>query len=210
MSGETLSQSAYRRLKEDIVEGRIPAESVLSERGLADSLGISRTPLRTAVSRLEAEGVLDRLPNGVILVRSITVEQLMEIVKMRQLLESAAAGRAAGFPMTPDLASSRDEMQALAEGEAVVFDRFWEKDEVFHMAVARAARLALLPDILVEQRAIARRCSLTRTYDSFRDQAREHVAIADAIADGDAPRAHAAMWHHFDNVRARFLQTFGG
>lgn len=210
MSGETLSQAAYRRLKDDIVQGRTPAESVLSERGLAEDLGISRTPLRTALSQLENEGVIDRLKNGVILVRSVTVEQLFEIVKLRQQLESAAAARAAGYPPTQELAGLRDEMQAFATGTHTGFDAFWAADERFHMAVARAARLEILPGILAEQRAIARRCTLTRTYDTFTDQAREHVEIIDAIDQGDAEAAHAAMWQHFEHVRDRFLQTFSG
>lgn len=210
MSGETLSQTAYRQLKADIVQGRIEAESVLSERGLAEDLGISRTPLRTALSQLENEGVIDRLKNGVILVRSVTVEQLFEIVKLRQQLESAAAARAAGYPMTPELTALRREMQSIVEGAEIPFDAFWEADERFHMAVARAARLNIFPAILAEQRAIARRCTLTRTYDSFTDQAREHVEIIDAIAAGDPKAARAAMWRHFEHVSERFLQTFSG
>lgn len=210
MSGETLSDTAYRRLKSDISEGRIAAESVLSERGLAENLGISRTPLRTALSQLENEGVIDRLKNGVILVRSVTVEQLFEIVTLRQQLESAAAARAAGFPIPPELSDLRSEMQRFVEGGETAFDTFWEVDERFHMAIARAARLTLLPDLLAEQRAIARRCTLTRTYDSFTEQAREHVEIIDAIGAGDGDGARTAMWRHFDHVRERFLHTFSG
>ena len=52
----------------------IPAETVLSERALTETLGVSRTPLRAAISRLESEGMVDRLSNGVVLVRSVTVE----------------------------------------------------------------------------------------------------------------------------------------
>lgn len=210
MTRETLSQTAYNRIKDDIAQGRIPEESVLSERVLADSLGISRTPLRTAMSQLEKEGVIDRLNNGVVLVRSVSVEQLIEIVKMRQKLESAAAGRAASYPLPQELADLRAEMQRLRNGSGTDFDIFWEADERFHTAVARAARLTLLPDILAEHRAVARRCSLTRTYDSFTDQADEHIAIIDAIERGDAAGAQDAMWQHFTHVRGRFLQTFSG
>ncbi len=210
MNGVTLSQSAYLRLKDDIIQGRIAAESVLSERGLAEDLGISRTPLRIALSQLENEGAIDRLNNGVILVRSVTAEQLFEIVKLRQQLESAAAARAAGYPMTPELSRHRDEMQRVADGAETEFDAFWGADEQVHIAIARMAQLVILPGILAEQRAVARRCTLTRTYVSFTEQAREHLAIIDAVAGGDPDAAHAAMWLHFDHVRERFLQTFTG
>jgi DNA-binding GntR family transcriptional regulator len=208
MSGVTLADTAYVRLRDDIVAGRIPAETVLSERALTETLGLSRTPLRAALSRLENEGMVDRLSNGVVLVRSVTVEQLLQIVQLRQRLEAAAAGRAAEFGLTDELVETRAQMQAIVDGAPVSFDAFWEADGRFHGAVARAARLELLPGIIDEQRGIARRCTLTRTYDTFVEQAREHVEIIDAIAAHDAERAAVCMAKHFDHVRARFLGTF--
>lgn len=210
MGRETLSQSAYRRIREDIVAGRIREESVLSERVLAEGLGISRTPLRTAIAQLEKEGIVDRLNNGAILVRSVTVEQLIEIVMMRQKLESATAARAAQYPLTEELAALKDDMLSVIADDNTDFDTFWEIDERFHSAVAHAARFTLLPEILSEQRAVAWRCSLTRSYNSFTDQAREHVDIIDAIARNDEEGAYAAMSLHFTRARSRFLQTFSG
>lgn len=208
MSGATLADTAYARLRDDIVAGRIPGETVLSERGLTESLGVSRTPLRAAISRLESEGMVDRLANGVVLVRSVTVEQLLQIVQLRQALERAAAGRAATYGATDALLQIRDRMRRIVEGAPISFDAFWQEDGSFHRAVAEAAQLALLPGIIAEQRGIARRCSLTRTYDTFVDQAREHVQIIDAIAARDSTRACALMAGHFDHVRTRFLGTF--
>lgn len=205
MRSETLAQAAYHRIKQDILQGRIKPETVLSERELADQQGISRTPLRSALSRLERERVINRLENGVLLVRSVSVEQLMEVVQLRQALEGAAAARAAGFGITPELAELREVMAAYAQGRNVAFDDFWAEDDRFHLAVARAARLELLSAILAEQRAIARRCTITRTHGRFTDQAREHIAVIDAIASGAGEDARAAMRRHFENVRTRFL-----
>ncbi|AGT08544.1 GntR family transcriptional regulator [Paracoccus aminophilus] len=205
MTTETLAQSAYRRIKQDILEGRITPETALSERELAEALGISRTPLRSALSRLEREAVISRLGNGVLLVRAVSVEQLMEIVQLRQNLEAAAAARAAGYGMTPELEAVRQVMADYVEGRDAAFDEFWAEDDRFHMAVAHAARLSILPAILAEQRAIARRCTITRTHDCFADQAREHLAVIEAIAARAPEAASAAMAAHFENVRARFL-----
>ena len=204
----TLSDRAYAQLRDDITAGRIPGETVLSERGLTETLGVSRTPLRAAISRLESEGYVDRLNNGVVLVRSVTVEQLLQIVQLRMTLESAAAARAADHGPTDRLLGLRDDMQAIVSGQPTTFAAFWEADGAFHRAVAESARLHLLPDILDDQRRTAHRCSLTRTYDSFVDQAREHDGIAQAIIDRDPDTAAHRMTAHFDNVRARFLGTF--
>ncbi|WP_138466634.1 GntR family transcriptional regulator [Poseidonocella sp. HB161398] len=207
--GETLAQRAYREIKQAILEARIAPEDVLSERQLAEQTGVSRTPLRSALSRLEREGVIGRMANGALVVRPVSVEHLLEIVALRRALESAAAARAAGRGPSPELDASEAETRPYAEGASTAFDRFWEVDDRFHDAVARAAGLELLPEILAEQRVIARRCTITRTHDRFAEQACEHLAVIDAIRAGDSAAAAAAMAAHFDNVRARFLGWLG-
>ncbi|WP_062212423.1 GntR family transcriptional regulator [Aureimonas sp. AU12] len=202
---ETLAQQAYRDIKQRILEGVFATGDVLTERALAASSGISRTPLRAAVSRLEKESVITRLPNGALMIQPVALEQLLEIVQVRRLLESAAAGRAAGRPFTPALEASRAVMQAYSEGEDAAFEQFWLDDDRFHDAVAEAAGLALLPEMLTEMRSIARRCTITRTHDRFAEQAREHLAVIDAIAAQDPAGAGAAMERHFDSVKSRFL-----
>ncbi|WFR99309.1 GntR family transcriptional regulator [Rhizobium tumorigenes] len=203
---ETLAQQAYRDIKQRILEGAIKAGDLLTERTLAVESGISRTPLRAAISRLQKEGVVSRLTNGTLMILPVSVEQLLEIVQIRRLLEGAAAARAAGRPMTAALVEARRVMRAYVEAEDVAFDRFWMDDDAFHEAVAAAAGLHLLPGMLQEMRSIARRCTITRTHDRFAEQAAEHIAVIDAIEARDADAAAAAMEAHFDSVRSRFLK----
>ncbi|BCH30129.1 GntR family transcriptional regulator [Mesorhizobium sp. L-8-10] len=205
MSSQTLSQNAYHSIKDDIATGRIAPNTILSERDLADRLGISRTPLRSAMSRLERENVIDRLANGALLVRAITIEQLLEIVQLRQILERSAAARAAEFGPTPALLEVREAMTRYLDDGKATFDDFWRDDELFHLGVALAARMELLPELLAEQRAIVRRSTIIRTHDNFADQAKEHIAVIDAIVDGNPAAARAAMSLHFDNMRTRTL-----
>lgn len=202
---ETLAQQAYRRIKTRMLESGNAAGQVLTERSLAKDFGISRTPLRSAISRLEKEGVIDRLDNGVLVIRQVSVEQLLEIVQVRRLLEGTAAARAAETGMTDRLAAARQIMQAYASGRQTNFDTFWADDDAFHDAVVAAPGFSLLPAMIRDMRAIARRCTITRVHDRFADQAREHIAVIDAIEAGDGPAARAAMEAHFDSVRTRFL-----
>jgi len=203
---DPLSQQAYQTLKRMILDGIYTAEDVLSERILAEACGVSRSPLRAAVARLENEGVISRLANGALTIRAVTVIQLLEIVQTRRILEGLAAERAAGFSPTPRLLAVRDEMHRLLDSTDVPFDDFWRGDSEFHHAVAETARLALLPGILDELRTVARRCTIVRTRDTFVQQAREHLAIIDRIMERDPRGARAAMESHFDNTRARFLE----
>lgn len=204
MTGSSLTQRAYARLREDILSGAIGASTVLSERDLAETFGISRTPLRSALSRLESEGLIERLANGALLVRSVTVEKLLEILRLRQIVEAAAAARAARHGVTPALSAARDAAMKFIDTPSD-FESFWAEDEKFHMAVADAAKLVVLPKILAEQRAIVRRSTIIRTHARFDQQSREHIAVIDAIAAQDPDAAHAAMSVHFEAMQARSL-----
>ncbi|MDB6454218.1 GntR family transcriptional regulator [Falsirhodobacter sp. 20TX0035] len=201
---ETLAQRAYDNIKQDILNGGIPGGTILSERVLAERTHISRTPLRAALSRLEREGVVGRLSNGALTVRPVSAEQFLDVLALRRVLEGAAAARAV---MTDALEASAKEMQRCASGEAMDFDTFWAMDDRFHTAVVRAAGLSLLPAILDEQRAVARRSTIVRRLDVFTDQGHEHLAVIDAIRRGDPAGAAAAAHHHFDCMRARFLHN---
>lgn len=205
MSSETLSQSAYRRIRDEILNGQIAPNTILTERELAKRLGISRTPLRSALSGLEREQVIERMANGALLVRRVSVEQLLDIIQLRLILEPAAARRAAGSGLTPELKTAREAQRRYLGDQAMDFESFWQDDSTFHRAVVLAAGLTLLPDLLAEQRAIVRRSTIIRTHTDFADQAREHIAVIDAIAGHDAEAASAAMALHFHRMRARTL-----
>jgi DNA-binding GntR family transcriptional regulator len=201
----SLSRTAYCRIRDDILGGRIAPNTILIERDLAASLGISRTPLRAALSMLEREQVIERMANGAILVRKISIEHLLDIIQLRQILEKAAAGRAAGFGISPGLIAARERQMRYIDGKAARFEDFWQDDGDFHRAVAMAARLTLLPELLAEQRVIVHSSTIIRHKVNFADQGREHLAVIDAIAAGDPEAARAAMLHHFEQMRARTL-----
>lgn len=205
MSSETLSQSAYRRIRDEILNGQIAPNTILTERELAKRLGISRTPLRSALSGLGREQVIERMANGALLVRRVSVEQLLDIIQLRLILEPAAARRAAGSGLTPELKTAREAQRRYFGDQAMDFESFWQDDSTFHRAVVVAAGFTLLPDLLAEQRAIVRRSTIIRTHTNFADQAREHIAVIDAIAGHDAEAASAAMALHFHRMRARTL-----
>ncbi|MCM2477067.1 GntR family transcriptional regulator [Rhizobium sp. CG5] len=206
---DTLADRIYHDIKRRILEGGIASGESLSENQLAAEAGASRTPLRVALARLEQEGVIARLANGTLAVQPVTVEQLLNIVQLRRLLEGAAAARAAEMARStglhPALAAVKEVTETYANGKATAFDEFWKHDDAFHTAVAHAAGLTLWPAMLSELRETARRCTITRTHDRFTEQAKEHLAVIAAIEAGDAHSARAAMETHFASVRTRFL-----
>lgn len=89
------TRKAELALREAIVEGAFRVGERLSELTLTELFGVSRTPLRTALVRLEAEGLIEALPNGGYMVRSFSEADLIDAIDLRGLLEGFAARRAA-------------------------------------------------------------------------------------------------------------------
>ena len=88
---KSLGEHVYEQLKQAIVDGEIEAGTRISERPLATALGISRTPVREAIHKLDRTGFLERLPSGGFIVVSLSREEIEEVFGIRSLLESYAA-----------------------------------------------------------------------------------------------------------------------
>lgn len=89
------SEIAYRKLRERILSGELKAGAALKERDLCAELGISRTPVREALRRLSADGLVDMQPRRSIRVSSFDEEELAEIYEIGHLLQSHVTGMAA-------------------------------------------------------------------------------------------------------------------
>jgi DNA-binding GntR family transcriptional regulator len=92
---ENLSYQVFEQIKEMIVRGEIPAGKRMIESEIAESMGISRTPVREAVHKLEAEGLLKPLPKGGYVVRGLDICDIEETFEIRSILESFASYLAA-------------------------------------------------------------------------------------------------------------------
>src|ERR1700722_3106340 len=92
--GRSLSDVAYDALLDRMLSQELPPGSLLQERVLGDSLQISRTPIREALARLEAEGFVTRHAGRLLIVRDIPVQELMQIFHVRGVLEVEAIGLA--------------------------------------------------------------------------------------------------------------------
>jgi DNA-binding GntR family transcriptional regulator len=167
MSGNTLSSDAYERIKQDILEGRLASDTPYSERTLAQRYDLSRTPLRSALATLEREGVINRITGGSAFVRSVSIEQFLEIVELRHSLESEGAALAAQNGMTGDLEKIRLAIKAYDTDEVISFDNFWTDDTLFHTSVLCAAGLPMIGQLVAELRDTARRCTIVQRYENF-------------------------------------------
>ncbi len=200
-----MSERAYQYLRSMILEEELSPKSIITERGLAETLKISRTPLRAAISRLEGEGLVERLSNGSIIIRSVSIEELLEILLIRHLLEREAAALAIGRLPTSALKGLQEEAKAFASGASSDFEEFWRHDDALHTTIAEASGKPRLASMVADLRRRARMCHLARMPGKFDEQGREHLAILKAISSGSSDKAREAMSKHFAHVQRRLV-----
>ena len=199
---KSLAESVYEAILENILSGELAAGTEVSEVGLADALHVSRTPAHEAVSRLINDGLLVQEPPRRLVVARFRREDAVEIYEMRQLLETAAARRAAKQIDDAVLADLRQEADALdrAPQDPGWTARALEFDLRFHDAVALAAGNRRLQADISRYRLLVRAfCRMTGTPGNLGDALREHREILAALEARDAARAARAAASHVDN-----------
>jgi DNA-binding GntR family transcriptional regulator len=201
----SISEAAYQNLRSRIFAGELPPGTLITERRLAEGLGASRTPLRTAINRLEGEGLIERSATGGFLVRQVAIDELLEILSIRRLLEGETAALAAERMPAETAARLSETTRAIAADPDIAVEHYWAYDDAFHHELALAGGKPLLARLVDDLRARARMCHLKTMDRRFEAQALEHLAVLDAIARRDAAGARQAMETHGDNVKDRLL-----
>ena len=201
--GQKLSVVAYGALLDMILRGAIAAGEPVTERLIAVRLGMSRTPVREAVRRLEGEGTLERQRGGALVVRPYSMETFLHALAVRRLLEGEAARLAAGKIAPSVIADARARIARLRdEGLGDVA----RDDRDFHAAIAAASGNPVLATTIGDLRKRTAMFRLGRLPERVDQVCDEHLAIVEALAAGDGEAARMAMQTHIDNVRAHLLQ----
>ncbi|WP_426959953.1 GntR family transcriptional regulator [Muricoccus radiodurans] len=185
-----------------IEEGRLPAGTRLREAELARDLGLSRTPVREALKRLESQGLVTHEPHRGAVVASLDYAQTVELYHMREVLEGTAAGLAAQHATATEVAILRDMVErdrAIADDPAALAPA----NRHFHRQIHLSARNRILDRMLDNLRlSLALLAGTTlRLPARGRAAVEEHAAIVEAIAARDAAAAEEAARRH---IRAAF------
>jgi DNA-binding GntR family transcriptional regulator len=205
------ADSVYQTLREAIVEGRLHAGDSLIEWHVARQFGTSRTPVREALLRLEAEGLAFRVPRRGLVVRHVSEHEIREVYDVRTALEALAAREAANEAMPSDIAHLRWINQRLAEAiEQGEFGSVPTLTNEFHQAVASAAHNSMLRRFIVQAQDWTRRIGTSTVSLPGRRSAavNEHSRLIDAIAARDADRAERLAREHMSTGREFQLAAF--
>ena len=202
----SLKERTYEVLKDSIREMNIYAPDAqlrLDERKLSDRLGISRTPLREALVRLEQEGLVRIVPRrGIFIVRK-TKREILEIIVVWAALESMAARLATQTASDGDIASLRG-MVAGFEGESVAahIDEYSEQNIAFHQALIQMSGCRLLAEstdqLFLHVRAI--RAQTIGEADRAIRSIIDHTHIIEAIEARDTDLAESLAREHALNL----------
>jgi DNA-binding GntR family transcriptional regulator len=196
----TDAKSVYGRLREEIVSGALRPGSPLREIALAERFGVSRTPVREALRRLEQDRLLVPGSRGME-VRAIDPHEVVQVSELRILLETEAAGQAAQARATADLLRlegllTRD--RALADPDDVTRVR---TSLEFHAAIWQATHNAVLVDLLERLAHVMHVPHSTLAGDRWREVVDEHAHIVAAIRAGDDRTARELVGAHMNTAR---------
>jgi len=195
----TLRERVYDHLRSEILDGSLAPGTELAEVALSEQLGVSRGPLREAIGRLAAEGLVTVRPRRGAVVRSLSEEEFLEFYQVREAIEAMAV-KLAVPRLTPDdfevlsaLNREMDEHGARDEVEA-----FFKANLAFHARLVEACGNSKLQEVyrlLLDQLGRYRMRSLTLRGNLQRSVA-EHAAILRAAKRGDTERAAQLMADH--------------
>src|SRR3954470_5961595 len=178
-----LSTVAYGAVLDMILRGAIAPGELVTERQIAARLGMSRTPVREAVRRLEGEGTLERQRGGALVVRPHSMEEFLHALAVRRLLEGEAARLAAG-KMAPELLAAARERIARLRAEGLG-ESARQDDRDFHASIAAASGNPVLAMAISDLRKRTSMFRLGRLPERLDQVCDEHLAIVEALAGGD-------------------------
>jgi DNA-binding GntR family transcriptional regulator len=196
----SLAATVYGRLKRGLLVGDYPLSVRLAEERLARQAGVSRTPVREALSRLHAEGLVERLPDGGYMPVIPDLHEIIELYEVRSILEAAALAR--DDHDGDVLAALRSDWQAMADDllSATPDPEFVLLDEDFHVRLATSAGNRSLAANLV---AVNERIRIVRMHDfltlnRIERTVEQHLAIVDALVGSGSAAAREVLRSHLD------------
>jgi DNA-binding GntR family transcriptional regulator len=203
VSGAT-SDMVYQVLQEAIVSGILPPGQPLGEVQLARQFDVSRTPIREALARLEAEHFAERISRRGLIVGHVTPQQIVDVYVVRGAVDGLAAQLAAEHATPADISNltwiNAQFARAVETGD---LDAMAEVNLQFHAAVAHVSCNALLEGIVHQVHFLVRRFGSTTFVHPGRAEAsiEEHRRLVEAIQAGDRQRARAIAEEHMATAR---------
>jgi DNA-binding GntR family transcriptional regulator len=204
----SMVDDVYASLLLAIVEARLGVGTPLSQNKLAARLGVSRTPVREALLRLERDGLVQRLPETGFVVATITRDEVQEACDLLSVLDTFVYTRAAAALSPPELEDLLELASSLVDhAEAGDTDAWRAADRRYHEVIMAAARNRFVAETLQQTRRRVQRFWLHEPHfdGRLRICSQDHVALTQAMVDGDLDVLTATVHAHIERLRASVL-----
>jgi DNA-binding GntR family transcriptional regulator len=208
-AGLSAKERAYRDTKARILDGSLPGGDLITEGQVAETLAMSRTPVREAFLRLEAEGLLRLFPKRGALVVAVSPAEVEAVLEARELVEGHALAKLCAAPGDERAVVSRALVDVLGVQRAAHAagdeQAFAEADRRFHTTLVESARNPILLELYASLRDRQLRMnlgSLERGPRRPQEILAQHEAIVAALDTGDADDARVRLRVHLDATRA--------
>ena len=203
----SLADQVFERLENDIIQGIFPRGEVLTELKLVERLGVSRTPIREALRRLEQERLIADTGKGS-MVLGITEDDILDIMNIRQQIEGLATYYAT-VNMTPE---GREVLSHIVDLQDFYFSKgdlehLRQVDDEFHDTICRLSKRTVIYDTLSPLLRKTRRYRRQAMQDAERNKKtmKEHRAIYEAIMSGNAELAQQLATEHIAEAKVHML-----
>jgi DNA-binding GntR family transcriptional regulator len=204
----SLADQVFDKLENDIILGVYPKGEILTELKLVDQLGVSRTPIREALRRLEQERLIADTGKGS-LVLGITEDDLLDIMNIRERIEGLVAYYCA-LNITDE---GIKELKHLTDLQDFYFskrdlDHLRQVDDQFHDTICRLSGRTVICDTLTPLHRKTRRYrrNAMENWERVTQSTKEHYAIYEAIASRDADRAKKLTKQHIINAKQHMIK----
>ncbi|MEV7388023.1 MULTISPECIES: GntR family transcriptional regulator [unclassified Streptomyces] len=191
----------YSHVKQGVLDRRYEGGTLLTEGELAEAVGVSRTPVREALLRLEVEGLIKLYPKKGAMVLPVSAQEIADVVETRMLVEEHAVRKA--VPPSPALVARLEELLTRQKAEAAAGDLAAAAvtDRCFHAEIVRDGGNAILSRLYDQLRDRQLRMGVAIMHahpDRIAKSLTEHEEILDALRAGDAERAVQLVHRHVD------------
>lgn len=204
-----LKEIAYEKIKESIIEERFTSGSFLSERELIDLLQMSKTPIKAALTRLEAEGFVTVSSKQGIIINELSINQIIDIYDLRIALETYNCKQICGKltkVQCMELESNIDKLKDIVKDLDV--SRFTEVDHEFHLLISSYTGNKEIYRVLLNYQDHLKRITLRHMHkDPYRMETflEEHCLIYDALKGGNMQCIQYMENHLQDAKRKLFI-----
>jgi DNA-binding GntR family transcriptional regulator len=203
---KSLGQTAYDILLDSLIRREIPVGAALQERRFAETLAMSRTPVREALNRLVNEGFITREAGGLLVVKEFSTRELIETLHVRQILETESVRLACGRIPAAELDAVEAAIGELLASPGADAAADWAVDSRLHGMIAEWSGNAVLAKHINNLRLKTHMFNMNRVPERFEIGHREHLAIIAALRRDDRDAARDGIRSHIENVKMSILE----